>query len=72
MTKARWGLYNEESNTWHYQEESFGWCDEHQPTEYYERKLSSYKDKGEATQAAKEVNKFCNGMFEPKRMNDNE
>ena len=63
MTKPRWGLYSVETNTWHYEEENFGWCDEHQSTESYTRRLSTYKDKGEATQAAKEVNRFCNGMF---------
>jgi len=71
MTKARWGLYNVESNTWHYQEETFGWDDEEQTTEFYERKLSSYTDKGEATQAAKEANKFCNEMFKPRRIDTN-
>ena len=70
MTKARWGLYNAETDTWHYEEASFGWDDEHPPTEYYEREVISYKDKGEAKQAALMLNRFCRGMFEPKQIED--
>lgn len=65
MTKPRWGLYNTENNTWFYHESMV----ESQPDySAYTRELAMFSDKGEAVLAVRHLDRFFQGIYEPRKL----